>query len=1212
MRIKRIRIVLLLFMIHSIVARAFRGEIELDGIYYNIVSSSATVIAKSPKYTGDIIVPPYIYVDGEECRVRYIGDAFSKCTGLTSVAIPESVNSIAMNAFQNCYNLASITLPLSVTYIDAFVFENCTSLTSITIPPSITGIFSSAFSGCTNLQSISIPESVIQIEGKAFFGCSSLTSVTSYNRNPSTISDNVFEGIDNSCILYVPSGTKELYEQTAGWHEHFREIVEVDTDYKVITYKCLYNGELITSKPVEQAVGSDVEIPSSFDNGFVELETDIHTITSETKEVNVTAIWKGPFDLSTDNTDARWYNLTIQDSLFVYTRFYKNDIYYPSDLRVLDSKQDATAEELKSTAFLWAFGGTPYNLFIFNKETGFSQTIGLEGNMVAMSSASNKYNWQLVKKIVPDGLALRKPGTNSTWLSCGTCVYDENGTNEKRWTFRVVDFSQPIRIIADSKNRIYGDDNPLWTFTTEGGILNGTPNLTCSASNTSPTGTYNIIVSKGGVTNSDATYVNGILTITKAPLTISVVPNCKKQGEPVPEFSLTYEGFRNGETSEILSKLPTITCEATADSPAGTYSVIVNGATAQNYEITYVNGILTVNDADPILITALSYSREYGETNPTFEYVTQGVSLVGEPSIGCDATEASPVGDYPIVVSKGSVTNYNDCYIDGILTITKAPLTIATGTFTKKQYDSMPQFTVSYDGFKNNETDDVLIQRPTISCEANEESAPGEYPIVVYGAEANNYAIQYIPGKLIVTEPDSYMLTYIVDGEIYQQFMLKFKENIIPLEDPIREGYIFSGWSEIPKSMPAHDVTVTGSLKLVKFPDSFVADNMLFRFASSDSNAVVLVRMPEIEQAVVPEIATYLNYSFPVVGLADSVFYSNRQLKSILIPASITSIGKNVFGSCPNLSAIVWQPLMTIPATLLADISNPNLLLYANASRWTDQVPSVISNKIHDGIAKSITLTDGYPFYCPQEFIAEQIFYTHEYKQETVIGKCQGWETIALPFTVQTITHEDETKGEIAPFAANKVSARPFWLYSMQPSGEKFVPASVIRANTPYILSMPNNQEYVSRYNLAGKVTFSAKDATVEASTALHTIQRNATGYSVTFIPSYSSLAQTDDIMALNREGAWQDHPQGSIFRSHRSVQPFEAYILWQGGAGVKEFRIADDDATDIRELFNQQSSIINPQIYDLSGRRIADGNKQVQSLRPGVYIHQGRKILVK
>ena len=105
-------------------------------------------------------------------------DAFSRCTSLTSITIPDSVTSIGINAFENCTSLTSITIPDSVTSIAGYTFDGCTSLTSITIPDSVTSIKDNAFYNCTSLTSITIPDSVTSIAGYTFYGCTSLTSIT--------------------------------------------------------------------------------------------------------------------------------------------------------------------------------------------------------------------------------------------------------------------------------------------------------------------------------------------------------------------------------------------------------------------------------------------------------------------------------------------------------------------------------------------------------------------------------------------------------------------------------------------------------------------------------------------------------------------------------------------------------------------------------------------------------------------------------------------------------------------------------------------------------------------------------------------------------------------------------------------------------------------------------------------------------------------------
>lgn len=158
-------------------------------------------------------------------------------------------------------------------------------------------------------------------------------------------------------------------------------------------------------------------------------------------------------------------------------------------------------------------------------------------------------------------------------------------------------------------------------------------------------------------------------------------------------------------------------------------------------------------DGGVVIVRAKSYSRVYGDENPVFELDLGGSSLEGVPELLCTANATSQVGTYTIEVRKGTIKNEDVLFENGSLTITKAPLTISVGNYTKKQGDAMPTFKASYTGFKNGEDESVLIKQPVFETTATAESAPGEYPITVYGVEADNYEVKsYIAGTLTVEE----------------------------------------------------------------------------------------------------------------------------------------------------------------------------------------------------------------------------------------------------------------------------------------------------------------------------------------------------------------------------------------------------------------------------------------------------------------------------
>ena len=152
--------------------------------------------------------------------------AFCICSGLTSITIPNSVTSIGDSAFWGCSGLTSVTIPNSVTSIGSFAFYDCSGLTSVTIPNSVTTIGGAVFHGCSALTSVTIPNSVISIGNLAFYNCSALTSVTSMNPIPPTCGSYVFYGVDtNTCKLYVPEGSKEVYSTADHWKD-FMDIID--------------------------------------------------------------------------------------------------------------------------------------------------------------------------------------------------------------------------------------------------------------------------------------------------------------------------------------------------------------------------------------------------------------------------------------------------------------------------------------------------------------------------------------------------------------------------------------------------------------------------------------------------------------------------------------------------------------------------------------------------------------------------------------------------------------------------------------------------------------------------------------------------------------------------------------------------------------------------------------------------------------------------
>ena len=462
-------------------------------------------------------------------------------------------------------------------------------------------------------------------------------------------------------------------------------------------------------------------------------------------------------------------------------------------------------------------------------------------------------------------------------LALGNYTFDsEAGTFDDRFIIRIA-VTDALTITAKSYTRAYGEANPTFEYTSTGAALEGYPSITCEATPTSDVGTYDIVVSKGSVSNTYVTYVNGTLSITKATIKASVGEYTITEGDDIPTFTIGYDGFKNNETAEVFTVVPVAACSATKESKAGEYEITISGGEATNYEFSYTAGKLVI--LEPLMtITAKNYSRTYGEDNPAFEYTTTGGTLNGTPEISCEATKASNVGTYTITLSKGNVTNGNVTLVNGTLTITQAPLKASVGEYTITEGDDIPSFTISYDGFKNNETADVLTTKPMAKCDATKESKAGEYEITISGGEATNYSFSYTSGKLIIEAAPS----------------------------PEPEGTTF-------------DENVGDS--------SSDENQVTFIVRNSDNGDTPTVAIFDDKDVTgefdIPETVIYNNVNYIVKEIAAGAFQNNIGLTAVSIPESIASIGEKAFAGCTSLQSITVY------------ITKPINLSAANARRLT-------------------------------------------------------------------------------------------------------------------------------------------------------------------------------------------------------------------------------------------------------------------------------------
>ena len=279
-------------------------------------------------------------------------------------------------------------------------------------------------------------------------------------------------------------------------------------------------------------------------------------------------------------------------------------------------------------------------------------------------------------------------------------------------------------------------------------------------------GTTNITVTQA----SDGTYVDANetqpLLINKAPLTIKADDLAKFQGDVNPTLTATYTGFVNGETESVLLTLPTLVTTATQASPIGTYPITASGASAQNYEISYLDGVLSVVERQTQVITFNSLPAvTYGQGD-FIPLVTSTNSTIPIELTSSDNNVATIVngntihivgaGTTIITASQAGSPNYFPAVdVTNPLEVLKAPLQIAVADTVKLEGTANPQFRFIYSGFVLGETASDLVSQPVVNTSATTSSAPGIFTASPADAASANYSFTYVDGRLTIYPSDS-------------------------------------------------------------------------------------------------------------------------------------------------------------------------------------------------------------------------------------------------------------------------------------------------------------------------------------------------------------------------------------------------------------------------------------------------------------------------
>jgi hypothetical protein len=196
----------LLFCALCALAMTAKSEV-VDGINYEIITDTTVqIITNDPAYSGDIVIPASVNIEGKDYQVTSLGfHAFLNCEELTSVVLPNTIQEIDNEAFRDCHKLAKINFPEGLTYIGDDAFWNCYALDSVVLPSTIKTINSYAFEACKSLKYFYLPNGLEYLGAYVFLGDSALTEPI--------MNDSVLAYVPYSYTSYtVPEGIKALSE----------------------------------------------------------------------------------------------------------------------------------------------------------------------------------------------------------------------------------------------------------------------------------------------------------------------------------------------------------------------------------------------------------------------------------------------------------------------------------------------------------------------------------------------------------------------------------------------------------------------------------------------------------------------------------------------------------------------------------------------------------------------------------------------------------------------------------------------------------------------------------------------------------------------------------------------------------------------------------------------------------------------------------------
>lgn len=1174
--------------------------------------------------------------------------AFRYCTGLTSITIPNNVISIEESAFEGCSNLKTISLPNGVTSIKDYTFSDCEGLTSINIPNSVTNIGNYAFGYCTSISNITIPNGVTTIGAHAFAECSSLTSLK-LSESLTNVNDSAFvrctalTSVDFHCKQVKKwfkghASLKNLVfgdEVTSIMANAFEDCTALNTvnlpnNVSTINARTFANCANITTlsigKKVSSITGSafsgcdkisTIKFHSNKIDSWFNKRSSLKNVTIGSE---VTYIGSNAFEGCTGLT-----SISIPDNVAIIGPSAFQDctgitsVTIPEKVTQIGMKTFLGCSGL--TSITMSTGITTINSSAFDGCTKLtSLTIPSSVNYIGSSAFANCKSLAAMK--LPDSVKVINSSLFEGCTALRSVSLSNKTTDIKASAFSGCSllkfFSIPNTVTAIGE-KAFQDCVSLTTI-----------NLPYSLANmalTAFSGCTGLSSVEFHCSNIESWFCNMnnlksiVLGNEVKTIGVSAFSGCN---------SLSSLSIPNNITSIGSEAFKGCTGLTSVDFHCNSIDAWFNG----------MNNLKTIIIGDEV--KSIAASAFSGCTGLSSISIGKGLNDMGSNAFeNCgnqlevtfhnneiknwftknNSLKTVIVGDEVMTISDAA---FKECSLLESITIGKNVTSIAYDALMNCEALTSIVIDSNNGTYDSRNNCNAVIKTITNTLEIGCKNSKIQSSVTRLGT----YAFYLCKALTAVRIPKTLSSIGAYAFSECKNLNQVSTDIMDPSEIQLEQNHCFDGIANnavlvVPKgrkaAFEASSYWKNSFAQIIEDENvntivNFEYDGKQYRGDYYEGTAVVTNATVSTNYLDLPSTVSYNGINFTLIGIEDNAI--NGDYNYIYIPNTIQSIGPKALSGCKT-KCIFWYANTALPAEVISNskiTQKGNVLFYVTKATYA---PNNLRNIVVNNVAENITLSDdGGEFFCPQTFTANQISYTHNYTMPTVKGTCQGWETLVLPFDVEKIVHEQ--RGEIVPFAnyTKDSDQRPFWLYELSNTG--FVKTNVIKANTPYILSMPNDvNAYDQEYLLGGKVTFSATNVTVKASYDLNTVNN---GW-IWFIPTFSNEPRAQGYYALNVNNDYVQSANGlapgSCFINNlRDIRPFEAYIT-NAGAGARE--IIDitfaDEVTEIIDIASYNGKNSANTIYTLSGMKIATVSeselKQTLNALPcGIYIVDGKKLI--